>query len=345
MAAGAGGMPMAFASRPLVEWVLRDHVTRDTTVTVVPDHQVLDCLASHDGTAVEGVTVLSDDVRWDIRADLVVDAGGRRSRTSAWLTQLGHGRPPVSDVDVDLAYRACEVARPSDDRRGALVLPSPPRRTGASVLPVEGERWLVTLFGMLGEHPPDDLPGLVAFARSVPHPLVHEVLAEHTVITPTPLRYRFPSSTRRHFERLPNHPPGLVTIGDAIASFNPIYGQGMSVAAQEALALHHALAVTGTDGLAREFHRRAAEIVGEAWQVSAGADFQFTDTVGTKPLGTDMVNRYVARLHRKGHRDGELADAFGRVAVLQDPPAALFRPRIARQVLAPSRWGRSTRRR
>ncbi len=122
-------------------------------------------------------------------------------------------------------------------------------------------------------------------------------------------------------------------IGDALTSFNPIYGQGMSVAALEALALHHTLASGGRDALADRFFDRAEGIVDTAWMLAVGADFAFPETDGPKPAGTDLVNRYFSRLLRRAHTDGTLRDAFGRVLMMERPPRSLFHPRIVWRVL------------
>ena len=125
-------------------------------------------------------------------------------------------------------------------------------------------------------------------------------------------------------------------VGDAVASFNPIYGQGMSVAALDAVALHHALAAGGTDALARRYFDRVSPVIDNAWLLAAGADFQFAETTGPRPRGVGLMNRYLSRLLRRAHTDGVLADAFARVFQMEDPPGALLRPSVAWRVFAPT---------
>lgn len=330
---GAGHMPLYYASRPLIEQTLRARVAQHDGVTVESSHQASELALTDSGT-IRGVVALHNGAERTIPADLVVDTTGRGSRAGNWLQQLGYAAPATEQIHVDLVYRTCRVHRPAHDQRAMLIMPSAPRARGAAVAPIENDRWIVTLFGMHGDHPPGDLDGLRDFAAGLPTPVVRELLDGHELETPEIARYRFPAYNRRRYERLKEHPPGLISLGDAVASFNPIYGQGMSVAAQEALALHHTLA-DGRDDIAARFYPRIDKIIENAWKVATGGDFQFPQTDGTKPRGTDLLNRYVTRLHRKAHTDGTLADAFARVAALEQPPTSLVRPSIAWRVLRP----------
>ncbi|WP_198530001.1 hypothetical protein [Halorubrum aethiopicum] len=207
------------------------------------------------------------------------------------------------------------------------------------VVPVEGERWIVTLSGVHGDHPPDDLAGLHEFAESLPIEEVARLVADREVTSDGVQRYPFPASVRRRYWELDRFPKGLVVLGDAIASFNPIYGQGMSVATLEALCLHHALAEGEPDDLAPRFFDRAEDVVENAWNVAVGTDFRFDETTGPKPVGTDLLNRYLSRMTRKAHRDGRVADAYTRVVTMERPPTSLLRPRIAWRVLKPEVTG------
>jgi 2-polyprenyl-6-methoxyphenol hydroxylase-like FAD-dependent oxidoreductase len=272
----------------------------------------------------------------DISADLVVDCTGRTMSTPNWLETHGYRRPPRDEVEIDLAYGTITVDRPADDRRAFHVMPCPPRTRNAVVLPIENDQWIVTLSGIHGDHPPDDIEKLLEFAASLPIDDIEQLIEAHEITSTEIKRYPFPASVRRRYWELRGIPNGLIVLGDAIASFNPIYGQGMSVAALEALQLHHALAESGLDDLARRFFDRAESVVDDAWNVSVGTDFRFAETTGPKPPGTDLLNRYLARLTRKAHEDGTLADAYARVVTMQEPPTSLLRPRIAWRVLKPT---------
>jgi 2-polyprenyl-6-methoxyphenol hydroxylase-like FAD-dependent oxidoreductase len=333
---------MYFASRALIERLVRDRVAACEGVMLAGGCQVTEpSVRDGDGT-VTGVEVLVDGRREQVEADLVVDATGRATRMPAWLERLGYAPPPIDEVGVDLAYVTCQLKRPAGDRRAMVVLPDVPRARGGGLFPIEGPRWLLTHFGLHGQHPTPDVNGLRAFAAGLPVDLFAELLEEQPLAAPDIARYRFPTQRRDRYDKLKAFPDGLLAVGDAVASFNPIYGQGMSVAALEALVLHHVLAEHGRQaGLARRFYARSAPLVEHAWNLAAGGDFQFAQTRGRKPPGTDLINRYVHRLHRTAHTDGRLTDAFARVASMERRPTSLFHPQVAWRVLRPHRGTRS----
>ncbi|MEF8852215.1 MAG: FAD-dependent monooxygenase [Haloarculaceae archaeon] len=348
VAEGPDRLPMYCASRPLFEHLVRRRLADRGDVTLRGGHEATGYLTD-DGSRVTGVRVTvggnggRDDSDGDedgaraseteLAADLVVDATGRTSRTPAWLDANGYRPPPESEVTVDLAYSTVTVERPSEARRGVLVVPSPSLARGGTAVPVEDDRWTVTLFGLHGDHPPTDPEGLRAFARRLPAPDIADLLADHGWVSGVS-HYPFRSSLRRRYEALDRFPSGLVVTGDALASFNPIYGQGMSVAALDAVHLHHALA-DGLTGVGPRFFRRASGTLDTVWRLTVGADFEFPGTTGPKPRGTDLVNRYVARVVETAHDDPLVADRFARVLRLERAPESLFAPGVLWRVLAP----------
>lgn len=339
---GPDRLPMYCASRPLFEHLVRRRLADRDDVILRGDCRVTEYLTDDGATRITGVRVASDGdgdgangtSGGELAADLVVDATGRTSQTPVWLEACGYQAPPESEVTVDLAYSTVAVERPPDEHRGILVVPSRSLARGGTAVPVEGDRWVVTLFGLHGDHPPTDPAGLLAFARSLPTPDVADLLAEREWTSGEVHHYPFRSSLRRRYEALDRFPAGLVVTGDAVASFNPIYGQGMSVAALDALHLHHALA-GGLDRLALRFFRRASETLDTVWRLTVGADFEFPETTGPKPRGTALVNRYVGRVVETAHDDPLVADRFARVLRLEQPPSALFAPDVLGRVLAP----------
>jgi 2-polyprenyl-6-methoxyphenol hydroxylase-like FAD-dependent oxidoreductase len=336
LADGEDPLPMLCGSRPLLEQVTREQVADLEGVTVRQECRFIDYVTD-DTTAVNGMVIANEtDSEEELSADLVVDATGRSSRTPRWLERHGYASPPVDEVQIDLAYSTAVVERPSDAEYGLLIAPSPDHPRGGACLPIEDEQWIVTLFGLHGDHPPTDVQGFREFAGSLPTLEMKQILDANRLVSDEIHHYPFPSNRWCHYEQLDQFPDGLVVTGDAIASFNPIYGQGMSVAALDALQLHHALAAGGLTGLAPGFFDRVADVVKIIWRMTVGTDFEFPQTTGPKPRGTNLLNGYLSRLIRTGYTDPHVSDAFARVHRLERPPTALIRPSILGRVLLPT---------
>ena len=329
-ARGDWGHPVLSLTRPLLEQVVRRRVAQLSGVTL-RDGTVVDRVEAGRGR-VTGVVVEGDV----LRADLVVDCSGRSSRIAHQLESSGVLAPPVSRVRIDCAYASGYLPRSADDFDGSFLVcgSSPPEsfRIGA-LLPVEDDRWMVTLAGVHGDVPGTDADELLSFARSLPTPAFAQLVERLGPLSST-ASYRFPSSQRRHYERVPAPPAGFVALGDAACSFNPIYGQGMSCAALQAHALAAAVADTGVrcDVLPPRFNRAAARIIDAPWSIAVGADFLHPSTTGPKPPGTDLANRYTQRLVRATHHSLPLARTFTRVVNLVEPPTALVRPSVVARV-------------
>lgn len=325
-----------FASRPLFETVIRERVRSYEGVRLRFDSQFLEYVVDGDNSGISGVTIRTGEgTEEDLDADLVVDATGRTSRTPRWLERNGYSAPPVDEVTVDLAYSTTVIERPPDDRRTFFVAPNPPETRGLGMFPVEHDRWLTTLVGYHGDHPPTDSDEFLDYAQSLPIDEPSRLLSEQPWLSDEVAHYPFPSNLRRRFEDLDEFPDNLVVIGDAVASFNPIYGQGMSVAALEALQLHHELAQGGITDLPMRFFDQIEDIVDIPWSITVGGDFEFSQTDGPKPRGTDLINRYLARLVRTAHSDGRMREPLVRVFFLEQPPTRLFRPGVLWRAITP----------
>jgi 2-polyprenyl-6-methoxyphenol hydroxylase-like FAD-dependent oxidoreductase len=266
-----------------------------------------------------------------LAADLVVDATGRGSRTPAALERHGLPRPAESTVDVGIGYTRFVFPRRSDDIGGVpvvLTAARPEQRRLAVALAVEGDRWLVNAIGYRGDRAPADLAGFRAYLDTTDAPEIAALARSREPLgEPMAAVHRFPTSLRRHYERLPSLPEGLVVTGDAVASFSPVYGQGMTVAALEALALRQALAA-GPVGLCRRFTTAAGRIVDLVWDLSAGSDLALPYVPGPRPLKNRLLNRYVDLVTRAGTVDVDVATRFIRVVNMLDRPEALLAPRM-----------------
>jgi 2-polyprenyl-6-methoxyphenol hydroxylase-like FAD-dependent oxidoreductase len=334
-----------FATRPLIEGTVRKRVADLDGVVIRAGHQFVDYRLDGERSAIDGVEVRDDDGDYhEHRADVVVDATGRASRTPGWLDRNGYPTPPVDEVEIDLAYSTVVIERPVGDNRAFFVAPDPPRARGVGVFPAEHGQWLVSAFGMHGDHPPTDPTGFRDFVAGLPGLDIDELLDAQPWLSEEVAHYPLPSNRRLRYERLDRFPDGLIVTGDALASFNPIYGQGMSVAALEALQFHHTLAEGGGAPVGPRFFDRIENTVDVPWSMAIGGDFAFEGTTGPRPRGTDVLNWYIGRLTRKAHTDGTLRDALYRVFTMERQPESLFRPGVLWRVLRPGVLdpGRST---
>jgi 2-polyprenyl-6-methoxyphenol hydroxylase-like FAD-dependent oxidoreductase len=326
------------ATRPVLEYHVRRRVEDLSAVTFLEQCDILGLETTAGGDMVTGVRILRQATGTEetLSADLVLDTTGRGSRTPAWLAELGFQRPEEERVKIGLAYTTRHYELPSDpfgDELAIIPVATPGCPRGAFFYRVPGTRNRIelSLTGVLGDHPPTDPDGFVAFARSLPVPDIYDAIRDATPLD-DPVMFGFPASVWRHYEKLPSFPLGLLVMGDAVCSFNPVYGQGMSVAALESLTLRRHLR-DGKLPEARRFFADVASDIRAPWSVSAGADLGYPGAEGHRTPMIRMVNAYVARLHDGAAYDAKLTNAFIRVAGLVDPPQALLRPRTALRVL------------
>lgn len=329
------GLRGIVVSRPALEAAVRRRVLSIPNVTVVPaavERPAFDVSRRR----VAGVVIRrpGGDSDETIDADFVVDASGRGSQASKWLSEWGFEPPPDVTVKVDVGYATRAIERRSGDlydSMGAIIASQAPATRYAAVLGAEGNRWIITLAGMLGDYPPADEDGWMAFARSLPTSDVANLASDRPSLEPV-ASYRFPANRRRKYEALKVFPPGLAVIGDAVCSFNPIYGQGMSTAATEVKVLEQCLA-SGKDDFAAEYFRGIARIVDTAWQITTGEDFRYPQVQGKRPPGFRVVSKYLDRVHAVASEDPVVSRAFFDVLNLLESPPSMLRPAIARRVL------------
>jgi 2-polyprenyl-6-methoxyphenol hydroxylase-like FAD-dependent oxidoreductase len=335
-------------SRPLLEGCIRDRVRDLSNVWLVDRCDVAGLATTPDGRRVHGVRVLrraDGSAEEVLPADLVVDATGRGSRSPVWLEELGYPRPAEEELRIDVAYASRVYRRRGDHLdgdRAVLVAATVDRPRAAAMLAMEGDRWMVTLASYRGPRPPTDPDGFTAFAAGLPAPDIFEVIADAEPLGEV-LPARYPASVRRRYERLDRFPGGYLVTGDAVCGFNPIYGQGMSVAALEALALRECLRDGPGSGLARRFFAKVARIVDIPWGIAVTSDLRFPWIHGARTAKVRLVNAYLARFHVAAEHDPVLGRAFLRVVNLIDRPEGLLRPAIAARVLGGNLWRAATR--
>jgi 2-polyprenyl-6-methoxyphenol hydroxylase-like FAD-dependent oxidoreductase len=322
--------------RDLLEHSVRRRVLAQEGLQALEATDVTGLLTNADQSAVTGVRLRarSDGMSRPLEARLVVDASGRDSHTPEWLTEIGYAPPRETVINSFLGYASRIYARPADlkaDWKALFLQPRAPHTTrGAGLFPIDGNRWHVTLAGVGRDYPPTDEAGFLAFAQGLRTPILFEAIKDARPLTPI-TGYRRTESQLRHYDELQRWPEQFVVLGDALCAFNPIYGQGMSVAGEAALALDGWLHRPTS---ARALQRTLARTVASPWLLATGEDFRYPTTEGGRPGPiVKLTHRYLNRLIAVATVDEVVLDAFVRVVHLLRPPSTLFKPAILARVL------------
>jgi 2-polyprenyl-6-methoxyphenol hydroxylase-like FAD-dependent oxidoreductase len=315
-------------------------------VHFIEEMDVTGVTATPDRSTVTGVTVQSrlneDGARAaaeEITADLVVDASGRTSHAPRWLESLGYEAPEETTINSFLGYasRVYKIPEGFDaDWRILFLQPNAPATArGGGLFPIERGRWIGTVAGAGRDYPPTDEAGFLAFARSLRTPLLYEAIKDAEPLTAIS-GYQRTENQRRHYERLRRQPERFLVTGDAVCAFNPIYGQGMTVAADDAMTLHRCLvrADGNLDGLAERFQKSIAKGNNDVWLIATGEDMRYPTTVGATPDRiTRITNRYMDRVLSVAIRNLGVNQAMSQVFNLQASPYILFKPSVLVPVL------------
>ncbi len=330
-------------SRPLVEFAVRQRVEQYANILIREHCRARDLVASDDGASVSAIRFESGQGRSEtLTADLIVEASGRGNLASAFLKSIGRAPPEETIIGVDITYATGVFSIPDDapgDWTGVITFDAPAQGgLGGIMLPLEGNRWIVTLVGRHGEKPPDDAGGFLAYAQQLRTPTIYNAIKRAGQLGNI-ARFGFPASTWRHFERVEEFPRGLLPFGDSLCRFNPVHGQGMSVAAQEARLLHGLLQRCASDrgtliGLTPAFLSEAAQLIETPWALAAVPDLADAKTEGERPEDLEERLAFSEALNRIAAEDPAVHKLLVEVLHLLKPRSALGDPDLVERVKA-----------
>jgi len=332
-------------SRYLLEWHIRNYVSQRPEVEMITNTEVTGLLATDDQARVTGVQLRErgkDGRTYTLHTDLVVDASGRHSESPKWLVGLGYEETPIESINSNLRYASRFYARPEHfpaEWQSVIVNRSPSHPAAGLILSVDHERWHVTLGGMDGQAPPTDEEGFLQWARKLSDPGIYEALRVAQPLTPI-RAYSTPENHLRRFERLQRWPAGFIVTGDAVCAFNPIYGQGMTVSALDAMTLNRCLQElqhSPRPNFEHYFQQQLAETVADAWLLSTNQDQRTPGVIlkGARPDPTlRLLHGYIDLVLYSAVVDSTIAEAYFSVIMLASDSRSLARPALVARVLA-----------
>jgi 2-polyprenyl-6-methoxyphenol hydroxylase-like FAD-dependent oxidoreductase len=327
-------------SRPLLEHIVRRRVAQHPNIALRHGCRVQELLAAPDGAAIVGIRYAAGNGGSErLPADLVTDASGRGALTLDALRSIGRTLPEETAIGIDIAYATAVFAIPDDapaDWKGVMMFGRAPEiGRGALMLPMEGHRWMLSIGEAHGQGLPGDAAGFLACVRELRTPTIHRAI-KHARRLSDVARFGFPASVRRRFERLDVFPRGLLAVGDAFCRFNPVYGQGMTVAAQQASVLGRLLAARAAQpdplaGLAQDFFSETQALLETPWAV-ATFDFVFPQTSGERPADFESTLKFGLALTRLAARDPAVHKLTAEVQSLLKPRSVYRDPELLRRV-------------
>ncbi|MET9122245.1 FAD-dependent monooxygenase [Streptomyces sp. NPDC004528] len=325
------GQLILTCSRALLDWVVREALLATTNNIRFLKGQALELVG--DAQRIRGVRIDTGSGPTDIDADFVVDASGRGSRIVTWLAALGVAGIEERTVDSGLVNATRIYRTPPGTENFPLTMvqanpyQSRPGRS-AVIVPIEDNRWMVSLAGTRGGEPPATADAFLKYTLDLPDPIVGRLISGAEPLTEVVIS-RSTSNARRYLEKSRQWPDRLVVLGDALATFNPAYGQGMSVAALGARVLGRKTRrnAAHVPGASRTIQREVARSVEAAWTLAVSQDVLYPDVRGGAPTTADrLAARYTRRLTKAATGSYAAASALWMVTGLKAGPTHLLRP-------------------
>ena len=357
------GLKVLAFSRPFLDWHVRQRLSLIENVEIVTGSEVTGLVTNSDRDGVSGISFKLHSTESEeqengtptlqfMAADLVVDASGRNSRAPQWLTALGYEPPRESIVNAFLGYASRIYARSNEEGEGPKAIflqAAPPDLTRMGIVfPIEGNRWMLTLCGGDRDYPPVDDHEFLNFARSLPSSLIFDTVRDAKSLSPI-RSFRATQNRCRHYEAMHRFPGQFILLGDSVCAFNPVYGQGMTIAAMGAVELNRAISqwkdLKFGDRFTRGFQKRLAKINSLPWALATGEDCRYRGTEGaSRTLKARFMHAYLDRVIALTTKDIKVRALWLKVFQMLMPPSVLFSPavllKVVREIVAQPRPGK-----
>lgn len=328
-------MPILMMSRPGYENVIREHVQALPNITIQSGSRVTEIVFSDDQAV--GLKFATEGIEATLSGDLIVDSRGRGSLLPAELEKAGFGKVPETSLGILMSYVSGHFKRTTEGANSnlaMLVRPAAPERRYGILCPIEDNQWMVTLGGRADTVPPTDYEGFCNYAKKLAVPDFYDVFKDCELVGPL-RRYKKPTSDWRHYDLMENFPHGLIPLGDTIASINPTFGQGMTLAVLQAVSLSNALGqhAVDTPEFLTEYFENAMSVTGTAWQMAGNSDLEYDFVTGERPKGFEQIKQFSRGLKILANRDKRVLRTLMEVFHLERPATDLRSPELASRVM------------
>jgi 2-polyprenyl-6-methoxyphenol hydroxylase-like FAD-dependent oxidoreductase len=343
-------MRMLAFTRPMLDFYVRQRIALNPQITVLENTEVIGLVKDQVANRIAEVTIarrtndFESVIATKLHPDLIVDTTGRASRAPLWLKELGYATPEEIVINAHIGYASRFYKIPEGfnaDWKGNFVQAAPPeQRRGGFILTVEGDRWLVTLIGGGRDYPPHDDAAFLEFARSLPVPTIYDAIRNAEPLSPI-RTHRGTENRLRRLDRIKRLPDNFVALGDSVCAFNPVYGQGMTIAAMGVMTLAETLAQERVrrrqgdwNGFSRSFQKKLAKVTRAPWLMATGEDFRYHEAEGGSPtLMTSFMHKYMDQVVELATHNVAVRSILLQVMSMLLPTSALFRPAIFLRVL------------
>lgn len=332
------GIYAHYCSRRLIDNQLRRCLASVPRVGILSGTRVtrVEFSGAGDQRAVSGVIIDDGSGERSMSCDLLVDASGRGTHMPSWLKEAGFGTVENSVVKTELGYASRIYRRLpafAEQWQVLLVLPTAPAQRSMGVIsPIEGNRWMVTTGGWFGHFPGKDPDDFLQALAALPVPDIHEVIRDAEPLSEV-FTFKMPGSRRSHYDRIEHWPDGLLVVGDALSSMNPLYSQGMTIGALEADCIDVRLDEVLARSLScRQLQGLLCGVVDGAWNMATTEDFRFPETIGKRTWRTRFHHWYGAGLGKLSASNRRALETQIGVTNLVMEPNRLYTPAIASRI-------------